>query len=182
MAGAGCRHSASACAPCAHGLGSLTELVTGRREQVAPSTRTRRTCARSLLMKKRRGRKSSPSSRAALVTFRRQTSTAFSRIGRSRAAKPSVSGRTAPSPSSSRRSTHDKSDYGDEEQVDEHRKIFSVTWAKRQGYQVATQLVGQEDDTDCNEGYLINDALPELIKAGKNPTLRLLGSDGRELA
>ena len=57
-----------------------------------------------------------------------------------------------------------------------------MTWAKRQGYQVATQLVGQEDDTDCNEGYLINDALPELIKAGKNPTLRLLGSDGRELA
>ena len=57
-----------------------------------------------------------------------------------------------------------------------------MTWAKRQGYQVATQLVGQEDDTDCNEGYLINDALPELIKAGKTPTLRLLGSDGRELA
>ena len=43
-------------------------------------------------------------------------------------------------------------------------------------------VVGQEDNTDCNEGYLINDALPELIKAGKNPTLRLLGSDGRELA
>ena len=53
----------------------------------------------------------------------------------------------------------DKSDDGDEEQVDEHRKIASVTWAKRQGYQV-------EDDTDCNEGYLINDALPELIKTG----------------
>ena len=66
--------------------------------------------------------------------------------------------------------------------TDERRKIVSVTWAKRQGYQVVTQLVGQEDDTDCNEGYLINDALPELIKAGKNPTLRLLGSDGRELA
>ena len=77
---------------------------------------------------------------------------------------------------------HDKSDDGDEEQVDEHRKIASVTWAKRQGYQVATKLVGQEDDTDCNEGYLINDALPELIKAGTTPTLRLLGSDGRELA
>ena len=30
--------------------------------------------------------------------------------------------------------------------------------------------------------YLINDALPELIKAGKTPTLRLLGSDGRDLA
>ena len=70
--------------------------------------------------------------------------------------------------------------------ADEHRKIVSVTWAKRKGYQVvtqlSTQLVGQEDDTECNEGYLINDALPELIKAGKNPTLRLLGSDGRELA
>ena len=38
---------------------------------------------------------------------------------------------------------HDKSDDGDEEQVDEHRKIASVTWAKRQGYQVVTQLVGQ---------------------------------------
>ena len=37
----------------------------------------------------------------------------------------------------------DKSDDGDEEQVDEHRKIASVTWAKRQGYQVVTQLVGQ---------------------------------------
>ena len=45
-----------------------------------------------------------------------------------------------------------------------------------------TQLVGQEDETDCNEGYLINEALPGLIKAGKNPTLRLLGRDGRELA
>ena len=66
---------------------------------------------------------------------------------------------------------HDKSDDGDEEQVDEHRKIFSVTWAKRQGYQVATQLVGQEDDTDCNEGYLIND--PSRID--QNPTWRLLG-------
>ena len=41
---------------------------------------------------------------------------------------------------------HDKSDDGDEEQVDEHRKIVSVT-SKRQGYQVLTQLVGQEDDT-----------------------------------
>ena len=57
-----------------------------------------------------------------------------------------------------------------------------MTWAKRQGYQVVTQLVVQEDVTGCNEGYLINDGLPELIKAGKNPTLRLLGSDGRELA
>ena len=66
---------------------------------------------------------------------------------------------------------HDKSDDGDEEQVDEHRKIVSVT-SKRQGNQVVTQLVGQEDDTDCSEGYLINDAHPELIKkAGKNPTL-----------
>ena len=65
---------------------------------------------------------------------------------------------------------HDRSDDGDEEQVDKHRKIVSVT-SKRQGYQVVTQLVGQEEDTDCSEGYLINDALPELIKAGQNPTL-----------
>ena len=37
---------------------------------------------------------------------------------------------------------HDKGDDGDEEQqADERRKI--VTWAKRQGYQVVTQLVGQ---------------------------------------
>ena len=48
---------------------------------------------------------------------------------------------------------HDKGDDGDEEQqADERRKI--VTWAKRQGYQVVTQLVGQvsprEDGTDCN--------------------------------
>ena len=42
--------------------------------------------------------------------------------------------------------------------------------------------VGQEDETDCNEGYLINEALPGLIKTGKTPTLRLLGSDGSELA
>ena len=42
--------------------------------------------------------------------------------------------------------------------------------------------MGQEDETDCNEGYLINEALPGLIKAGKTPTLRLLGSDGSELA
>ena len=33
-----------------------------------------------------------------------------------------------------------------------------------------------------NQGYLINGTLPGLIKAGKNPTLRLLGRDGRELA
>ena len=45
-----------------------------------------------------------------------------------------------------------------------------------------TQLVGQEDDSDQNQGYLINGTLPGLIKAGKNPTLRLLGRDGRELA
>ena len=39
---------------------------------------------------------------------------------------------------------HDKGDDGDEEQqADERRKIVSVTWAKRQGYQVVTQLVGQ---------------------------------------
>ena len=37
---------------------------------------------------------------------------------------------------------HDKGVDGDEEQqADERRKI--VTWAKRQGYQVVTQLVGQ---------------------------------------
>ena len=38
------------------------------------------------------------------------------------------------------------------------------------------------NDTEGNEGYLIIDALPGLIKAGKSPTMRLLGSDGRELA
>ena len=39
---------------------------------------------------------------------------------------------------------HDKGDDGDEEQqADERRQIVSVTWAKRQGYQVVTQLVGQ---------------------------------------
>ena len=37
---------------------------------------------------------------------------------------------------------HDKGDDGDEEQqADERRKI--VAWAKRQGYKVVTQLVGQ---------------------------------------
>ena len=44
------------------------------------------------------------------------------------------------------------------------------------------QLVGQEDDAEQNEGSLINETLPGLIKAGKNPTPRMLGSDGKELA
>ena len=43
-------------------------------------------------------------------------------------------------------------------------------------------MVGEEDDAEQNEGYLINDTLPELIKAGKNPAFRMLGSDGNELA
>ena len=39
----------------------------------------------------------------------------------------------------------------------------------RKRYQVVTQLVGQEDDTDCNEGYLINKALSRIDKGGQNP-------------
>ena len=45
-------------------------------------------------------------------------------------------------PPNQRVPTKVKGDDGDEEQqADERRKI--VTWAKRQGYQVVTQLVGQ---------------------------------------
>ena len=49
------------------------------------------------------------------------------------------------------------------------------------GYQVVTHLVGDEDDAAQNKGYLINETLRGLIKAGKNRTLRALGSDGEEL-
>ena len=55
------------------------------------------------------------------------------------------------------------------------------TWPWSDTHSNTTQLVGEEDDAEQNEGYLINDTLPELIKAGKNPTLRMLGSDGNEL-
>ena len=56
---------------------------------------------------------------------------------------------------------------GDEEEFQEHRKIVSVDWANRKGHQVVTNLIGSEDDPDLNEGYLINESLPLLIKAGK---------------
>ena len=38
------------------------------------------------------------------------------------------------------------------------------------------QLVGSEDDTDENMGYLINDELPPLIMLGKNPGFKMLES------
>jgi hypothetical protein len=64
--------------------------------------------------------------------------------------------------------------YDDDE--DEHRRIVSVDWVNRKGYQVITQLVGSEDDTDENMGYLINEELPPLIKLGTNPGLKMLES------
>ena len=69
---------------------------------------------------------------------------------------------------------YDENEDGDEEKFQEHRKIVSVDWVNRKGYQVVTNLIGSEDDPDLNEGYLINESLPPLIKAGKNPGVRLL--------
>ena len=58
----------------------------------------------------------------------------------------------------------------------ESRVIVSVDWVNRKGYEVVTNLIGHETDSDMNEGYLINESLPPLIKAGKNPGVRLLFS------
>ena len=56
----------------------------------------------------------------------------------------------------------------------EHRQIACVDWVNRVGYQVVTHLIDREEDPEFNEGYLINEALPPLIKAGKNPGVQLL--------
>jgi len=63
---------------------------------------------------------------------------------------------------------YDENEDGDEEEFQEHRKIVSVDWVNRKGYQVVTNLIGSEDDPDLNEGYLTNGSLPPLIKAGKS--------------
>ena len=56
------------------------------------------------------------------------------------------------------------------------RKYASAEQREQAGYQVVTNLIsiGSEQDPECNEGYLINEALPPLIKAGKNPGVMLL--------
>ena len=47
------------------------------------------------------------------------------------------------------------------------RPRASVFLRARETAEGVTQVGGQEDETDCNEGYFINEALPGLIKAGK---------------
>lgn len=65
---------------------------------------------------------------------------------------------------------------------DEHRKIVSVEWANRKGYQVVTQLVGSEADVEQNQGYLINSELPPLVAAGKNPEYKMIMSPAEAAA
>ena len=56
----------------------------------------------------------------------------------------------------------------------DHRVVVEVDWANHKGWQVVTQLVGQEEDPDMNQGYLVNSTLPPLLKAGKNPGVKLI--------
>ena len=65
---------------------------------------------------------------------------------------------------------------------DEYRKIVSVEWANRKGYQVVTQLVGSEADVEQNQGYLINSELPPLVAAGKNPEYKMIMSPAEAAA
>ena len=69
-----------------------------------------------------------------------------------------------------------------DEVEEEERVIVNVDWVNRKGYQVVTQLVGFEGDTDQNQGYLINSELPSLIKAGKNPGYQMLMSEAEDAA
>jgi hypothetical protein len=49
------------------------------------------------------------------------------------------------------------------------RVIVGVTWAPRKGWKVETRLIDADDESDATEGYMINETLPPLIEAGKNP-------------
>lgn len=60
-------------------------------------------------------------------------------------------------------------DDGDGSPYQEHRKVVSVEWVNRRGHQVMTVLIGSEDDADKKQGYMVNESLAPLIKAGKNP-------------
>ena len=51
----------------------------------------------------------------------------------------------------------------------DHRKIIDLDWVNRVGWQVVTCLVGSEEDSTQNRGYLLNSTLPPLIHAGNNP-------------
>jgi hypothetical protein len=37
------------------------------------------------------------------------------------------------------------------------------------GWKVETRLIDADDESDATEGYMINETLPPLIEAGKNP-------------
>ena len=58
--------------------------------------------------------------------------------------------------------------------LEKRRKTEQSGLARLLFWQVVTQLIGKEDDPDFNQGYLINATLPPLIKAGKNPGIRLI--------
>ena len=46
---------------------------------------------------------------------------------------------------------------------------MSVEWVNRRGHEVMSVLIGSEDDADKKQGYMVNESLAPLIKAGKNP-------------
>ena len=69
---------------------------------------------------------------------------------------------------------YDEGDDGDGSVYKEHRKIIEIEWVNRRGWQVVTQVVGEEDDAEKNQGYMVNSTLPPLIKAGKNPGVNLV--------
>ena len=64
----------------------------------------------------------------------------------------------------------------DGEEYGDHRKIVGVEWAPHKGYKLETVLIDKDgkEEEKASQGYLVNSSLPTLVKAGKNPTRRMV--------